>query len=141
VEADMLAKLASRAVGHVEQACTLNMQNVKKNTKYKLIKAINIALTWNTILPDQINNLLQHQVSLRHCESDRERLSNKTLDISVNPIPVARVDMPIDGRLNVVAGHIARGCPKYTIQDDGEVNDVAHHTSNIFLAGMREELR
>ena len=78
---------------------------------------------------------------MRHRESDRERLSNKALDISVNPIPAAGVDMPVDGRLNVVAGHIARGCPKYLIQDDSEIDDVPHHTSNIFLAGMRERLR
>lgn len=116
------------------------MENVKRRN-YRFTNTINIALTWNTIVPDQINNLLQHQVSLRHRESDRERLGNKAVDISVNPIPAARVDMPVDGRLNDVAGYIARGCPKYIIQDGGEVDDIAHHTSNIFLAGMREELR
>ena len=111
------------------------------NYKYTLINSINIPLTRNTILPDQINNLLQHQISLWHRESDRERLSNKAVDISVNPISAARVDVSIHCRLNVIGGHTARNCPKYVIQDDGEVYDVAHHTSNIFLASVREGLR
>ena len=34
--------------------------------------------------------------------------------------------------------HIASGGPKDGIQDHGDVYDVTHHASNIFLAGVRE---
>jgi len=77
------------------------IQNVQ-NPKYKLINTIRIALTWNTILPDQINNLLQHQIFLLQRESDRKRPGNKAVDVLVYTIPAARVDMPIHGRLNVI---------------------------------------
>jgi hypothetical protein len=95
----------------------------------------------DTILPDQINNLLQNQISLRHVESDRECLRNKAVDIPVNPILAPRTDVPIHSSLSIVGRHTATTSPEYVIQDDGDVYDVAHHTSNILLADMRERLR
>ena len=49
----------------------------------------------DTILSDQVSNLLQDQISLWHRKSDREGLCNKAADILVNPIPAARSDVPI----------------------------------------------
>jgi hypothetical protein len=98
-------------------------------------------LARDAILPDQINNLLQNQVSLRHVESDRECLRNKAVDIPVNPIPAPGTDVPIHGSLSVVGRHTATTSPEYVIQDDGDVYDVSHHTSDILLADMRERLR
>src|SRR6266851_7422289 len=95
----------------------------------------------DTILPDQINNLLQHKVSLRHHKSNRECLRNNAVDIAVNPIPAPRPDVPIHSHLSVVVRHIVSTSPKYVIQDDGEVYNIPHHTSNILLADKRERLR
>jgi hypothetical protein len=88
-------------------------------------------------LSDQINNLLQNQVSLRHRKSDRECLRNEAVDVPMNTIPAARTHVPIHCRLSLVYRHTAPAQPEYAIKDDGEVDDIAHHTSNILLAGVR----
>ena len=90
-----------------------------------------------TILSDQVNNLLQDQISLWHRKSDREGLCDKAADISVNPIPAARSDVPIRCWLDVTGRHIASSDPEYVIQDDGEVYNVAHHASDILLANTQ----
>jgi len=95
----------------------------------------------DTILPDQINNLLQHKVFPWLRKSNREFLHNKAVDIAVNPILAPRPDVPLHSHLSVVVRHIVSTSPKYVIQDDGEVYNRPHHTSNILLADIRERLR
>ena len=91
----------------------------------------------SAILFDQINDLLQNQVSLRNGKSDREGLRNKAADISVNPIPATRSDVPIRCRLDVTGRHIVSSDPEHVIQDDGKVYNVAHHASDILLANTQ----
>jgi len=55
-----------------------------------------------TILPDQLNNLLQNEVSLWGPEPGHKRLHDKAANITMNPVPAARADMPIHSRLHVV---------------------------------------
>ena len=90
------------------------------------------------MVPDQIVNLLQDQVFSRHRKSHPERLRNKAGDVPVNPVPAARTRVNIHGHLNDVVRHTACIYPKYAIQDNGEVYDVAHHTSYVLLADVRE---
>ena len=94
-----------------------------------------------TILPDQLNNLLQNEVSLWGPEPGHKRLHDKAANIPMNPVPAARADMPIHSRLHVVGRHVIPGSPKHVIQDYDESYDVGHHASNILLANIRGRLR
>ena len=93
---------------------------------------------WDTISPDQADDILQDQIFFLGCKSDRKCLCNKAADIPVNTIPAARSDMGIHNFLSGISCHATTGCPENVIQDHGEVYDIAHHASNIFLADMHE---
>ena len=56
----------------------------------------------------------------------------------MNTIPAARSDMVIHNLQSGISCHATIGFPENVIQDHGEVYDVAHHASNIFLADMHE---
>lgn len=51
--------------------------------------------TGDTILPNQVDNLLQHRILLRIDKSDRKGLRNKLADILVNVVSATRSDMII----------------------------------------------
>ena len=92
----------------------------------------------NTILPDQVDNLLQDQVFLWGSKSDWKFICNKAADILVNTIPTARFDIGIHSLQSGIFCHTASGCLGNIIQDQGEVYDVTHHALNILLAVMQE---
>ncbi len=88
-------------------------------------------------MPDQVNNLLQNKISLRHGKSDRKCLTNKAADLPMNPIPSTKFELPIDSQLKGIDWHKTRIGPENVVQDYGEVYNIAHYASNILLAGMR----
>ena len=94
--------------------------------------------TPTTILFDQVDNLLQDQIILWGGKPDRECLGNKFAYVLVNIIPAARSEMGPHNPQSVIFCHITTSCPENVIQDNGEVYNVAHHTSNILLAGEQE---
>ena len=89
-------------------------------------------------MPDQINNLLQDQVFLRDSKPDPKCLRNKAPYIPVDAVPATRSDMRARSLQSRIFRHIAIRCPENAIQNHREVDDVTHHTSDIFLAGMPE---
>ena len=88
-------------------------------------------------MSDQVDNLLQDQIFLR--DGDRGYLGNKAADVPVNTIPAARSDMGPHNLQSGIFCHATTSCPENVVHDHGEVYDVAHHASNILLAGMQEE--
>ena len=91
------------------------------------------------MLSDQVDNLLQDQIFLGHGKPDRECLGYKAADVAVNTIPAARSDMGPHSLQSSIFCHDATSCPEHVVQDHGEVYDVAHHASDILLAGKQEE--
>ena len=91
----------------------------------------------DTISPDQVDDLLQERVVLRDGKPARKCLCNKAADTQVNAIPAPRSDMGSHNIQSGISCRIACDCPENTIQDHGEVYDVTHHASNIFLAGSK----
>ena len=59
----------------------------------------------------------------------------------MNTIPATRSDMRARSLQSRIFRHIAARCPENAIQDHGKVDDVTHHTSDIFLAGMPETIK
>ncbi len=90
-------------------------------------------------MSDQVDGLLQDQIFLRDGKPDRECLGNKAADVLVNTIPAARSDMGPHNFQSGIFCHATTSCPENVVHDHGEVYDVAHHASNILLAGMQEE--
>ena len=86
-------------------------------------------------MSDQVDNLFQDQIFLRDGKPDRECLCNKAADVPVNTIPAARSDMGPHNLQTGIFCHVTTSCPENVVQDHGEVYDVAHHASNILLAG------
>jgi hypothetical protein len=95
-------------------------------------------IDWDTISPDQADDILQDQIIFRVRKSDRKCLCNKAANIPVNTIPAARSDMAIHNLRSGTSCYATTSCPENVIQDHGEVYNVAHHASNIFLADMYE---
>lgn len=95
-------------------------------------------------MSDQVSNLfqdqiffLQGQVFLRDGNLDRN--FNKFADIPVNTISATRSDMGTRNFQSDIFRHIAASDSLgNAIQDHGEIYDIAHHASNILLAGTRE---
>ena len=56
----------------------------------------------------------------------------------MNPILLARTNVPIDDQLNVFLGNVSRDCEKCGTQDDREVYNVAHYAPDILLADRCE---
>jgi len=97
------------------------------------------AIGGNTILSNQVDDLLQDQIFLRDGKSDRECLGNKAADVPMNTIPATRPEMGAHNLQSGIFCHVTTGCPENVVQDYGEVYDVAHHASNILLTGKQEE--
>ena len=77
-----------------------NLQSL--NTSGNMVNInLNPCRRGGTILPDQLNNLLQNEVSLWG-KPGRKLLHDKAANIPMNPVPAARADMPIHSRLYVV---------------------------------------
>ena len=91
-----------------------------------------------TISSNQADNILQDQVFFRDGKSNRKCLCNKAADIPVNTVPAARSDVGIHNFLSGISFHATTGFLGNVIQDHGEVYDVAHHASYIFLANIYE---
>ena len=56
----------------------------------------------------------------------------------MNTVPAARSDMATHSLQCGIFCHIASGCPRYPIQNHGEIYDVTHYTSNILLSSMQK---
>jgi hypothetical protein len=113
-------------------------RNYIKNERYSIDKPDKSTIGWGTISSDQADDILQDQIFFLGWKSDRKCLCNEAADIPVNTIPAARSDMGIYNLQSSTSCHATIGCPENVIQDHGEVHDVAHHASNIFLANMHE---
>jgi len=90
-------------------------------------------------LSDQVDNLLQNQIFLWDGKSDRECLGNKAADVPVDTIAAAGSHVGVNNLQSCIFCHVTTSCPENVVQDRGEVYNVAHHASNIFLAGRQEE--
>ena len=86
---------------------------------------------------DQVDNLLNGQICVE-VKPGRECLSNKAADVSVNTI-TARSEMGPHSLQGISFCHVTTSSPENVVQDHHEVYDVAHHASNILLAGKQEE--
>ena len=113
--------------------------NILDNKKSRIDVLGNQLLGRRTILSNQVSNLLKDQILFRS-KSNRECLRNKAADVPVNIIPAARSDMRIHNLQNSIFRHVTTACPENVIQDYSEVYDVAHHASDILLAGKQEEI-
>ena len=91
----------------------------------------------STILSDQVDNLLQDQISFRGSRPDRKRLCDKVEDGLVNTIPAARSNMSPHNFQSRICCNVTTSRPENAIQDHGEVHDVACHASNVFLDDMQ----
>ena len=89
-------------------------------------------------MSDQVDNLFQDKIFLWDGKPDRECLGNKAANVPMNAIPAARSDMGPHNLQNRIFCHVTTSCPENIVQDHGEVYDVAHHASNILLAGKQE---
>ena len=56
----------------------------------------------------------------------------------MNTIPAARSDVGAYDLHGGVFCHVTTSSPENVVQDHGKVYDVAHHASNILLAGMQD---
>ena len=90
-------------------------------------------------MSDQVYNLLQDQIFLWDSKPDRECLRHEAAYVPVNTIPAAGSDMGAHNPQSGIFCYIATCCPENIVQDHGEVYDVAHHASNILLAGKQAE--
>jgi hypothetical protein len=90
-------------------------------------------------LSDQVYNLLQDQIFLWDSKPDRECLRHKAAYVPVDTISAAGSDMGAHNPQSGIFCYIATSCPENIIQDHGEVYDVAHHASDILLAGKQAE--
>ncbi len=90
-------------------------------------------------MPDQADDLLQDQIFLWDSKPDRECLRHEAAYVPVNTIPAAGSDMGAHNPQSGIFCYIATSCPENIVQDHGEVYDVAHHASNILLAGKQAE--
>ena len=90
-------------------------------------------------MSDQVYSLLQDQIFFWDGKPDGECLGNKTVDVPVNIIFAARPHMLPHNPQNGTFCHVITSCPENVVQDDCQVYDVAHHTSNILLAGGQEQ--
>jgi hypothetical protein len=90
-------------------------------------------------LSDQVDDLLQDQIFLRDGKPDRECLVDKAADVPMNTIPATGSDMGTHNLQSSIFCHVTTSCPGNVVEDHGEIYDVAHHASNILLAGKQEE--
>ena len=90
-------------------------------------------------MSDQVDNFLQDEIFLWDGKPDRECLRDEAADVPVNTIPAARSDMGPHNLQSSIFCHVTTSCPENVVQDHGEVYDVAHHASDILLAGKQEE--
>ena len=85
-------------------------------------------------MSDHVDYLLQDEILLDG-KPDRECLGNKAADVSVDAILAARPRMSHHDLESGIFCHVTASCPENVVQYYGKVYYVAHHASDVLLAG------